>query len=53
LRSHIWCNAGRDPINTRSDIPQEDLARTKMISEDITIADQFNQIMDDYKKYLR
>ena len=44
-------NLGR--VISRSDIPQEDFARTKVISEDVTIADRLNQIMDDYKKYLR
>jgi len=44
-------NMGR--VISRSDIPQEDLARTKLISEDVTIADRLNQVMDDYKKYLR
>ena len=44
-------NMGR--VISRSDIAQEDLARTKMISEDVTIADRLNQVMDDYKKYLR
>jgi iron(III) transport system substrate-binding protein len=40
-------------VISRSDIPQEELARTKVISEDFTIADRLNPIMDDYKKYLR
>lgn len=44
-------NMGR--VISRSDIPQEELARTKVISEDFTIADRLNPIMDDYKKYLR
>jgi len=44
-------NLGR--VISRSDIPQDDLARTKMISEDVTIADRLNQVMDDYKKYMR
>lgn len=44
-------NLGR--VISRIDIPQDDLARTKMISEDVTIADRLNQVMDDYKKYLR
>ena len=46
--SRIW-----DRVISRSDIPQEDLARTKVISEDVTIADRLNQVMDDYKKYLQ
>ena len=44
-------NMGR--VISRSDIPQEELARMKVISEDVTIADRLNPIMDDYKKYLR
>jgi iron(III) transport system substrate-binding protein len=44
-------NLGR--VISRSDIPQEELARTKVISEDVTIADRLNQVIDDYKKYLR
>lgn len=40
-------------VISRSDIPQGELARTKVISEDFTIADRLNPIMDDYKKYLR
>lgn len=44
-------NTGR--VVSRSDILQEELARTKVISEDVTIADRLNQIADDYKKYLR
>jgi hypothetical protein len=40
-------------VVSRSDIPQEELARTKVISEDVTIGDRLNQIADDYKKYLR
>jgi len=43
-------NMGR--VISRGDIPQEDLARTKVISEDVTIADRLNQVMDDYKKYM-
>ena len=44
-------NLGR--VISRSDIPQEDFARTKVISEDVTIADRLNQVIDDYKKYMR
>jgi iron(III) transport system substrate-binding protein len=44
-------NMGR--VISRSDIPQEDIARTKVISEDVTIADRLNQVMDEYKKYVR
>jgi iron(III) transport system substrate-binding protein len=43
-------NLGR--VISRSDIPQDDLARTKMISEDVTIADRLNQLMEDYRKYM-
>jgi len=39
-------------VISRSDIPQEELARTKVISEHF-VADRLNPIMDDYKKYLR
>ena len=44
-------NTGR--VVSRSDIPQEEFARTKVISEDVTIADRLNQVIADYKKYLR
>ena len=44
-------NMGR--VISRSDIPQEEFSRMKVISEDVTIADRLNQVMDDYKKYLR
>lgn len=44
-------NMGR--VISRTDIPQEDLGRTKVIPEDVTIADRLNQVMDDYKKYMR
>jgi iron(III) transport system substrate-binding protein len=40
-------------VVSRSDISQEELSRTKVISEDVTIADRLNQVIDDYKKYLR
>ena len=40
-------------VISRSDIPQEELARTKVISQDFTIVDRLNPIMGDYKKYLR
>jgi iron(III) transport system substrate-binding protein len=40
-------------VISRSDIPQEELARMKLISEDVTIADRLNQVMDDYKKFMR
>lgn len=44
-------NMGR--VISRADIPQDAIASTKVISEDVTIADRLNQVMDDYKKYLR
>jgi len=44
-------NLGR--VISRSDIQQDDIVRTKMVSEDVTIADRLNQVMDDYKKYMR
>jgi iron(III) transport system substrate-binding protein len=44
-------NMGR--VISRTDIPQEEFARIKVISEDFTIADRVNQVIDDYKKYLR
>ena len=43
-------NMGR--VISRSDIPQEEFAHMKVISEDVTIADRLNQVMNDYKKYL-
>jgi len=44
-------NMGR--VISRTDIPQDDIVRTKMVSEDVTIADRLNQVMDDYTKYMR
>jgi iron(III) transport system substrate-binding protein len=44
-------NLGR--VISRSDIAQDDIVRTKMISEDVAIADRLNQVMEDYRKYLR
>jgi iron(III) transport system substrate-binding protein len=44
-------NLGR--VISRSDVPQEEFARMKIISEDVTVADRLNSVMDDYKKYLR
>ena len=44
-------NMGR--VISRSDIPQEELARMKVISEDPAIADRLNAVIDDYKKYLQ
>lgn len=44
-------NMGR--VISRSDIPQEELARLNIIAEDVAIADRLNPIIEDYKKYLR
>jgi len=44
-------NMGR--VISRSDIPQDELARLNIVAEDVTIADRLNPIIDDYKKYLR
>ena len=43
-------NLGR--VVSRTDIPQDELGRLKMVAEDISIADRINQVMDEYKKYL-
>jgi len=43
-------NLGR--VVSRTDIPQDDFARVKMIAEDVGIADRINQIMEEYKRYL-
>ena len=43
-------NLGR--VVSRTDIPQDEFARVKIIAEDGSIADRINQVMDDYKKYL-
>jgi iron(III) transport system substrate-binding protein len=39
-------------VISRSDIPQEELGRVKMIAEDVSIAERINQVMDEYNKYL-
>jgi iron(III) transport system substrate-binding protein len=39
-------------VISRSDIAQEEFAGVKVISEDFTIADRINQVIEDYKKYL-
>ena len=44
-------NMGR--VISRTDIPQDEFARMKIISEDFTIADRVNQVIEDYKLYLR
>ena len=44
-------NMGR--VISRSDIAQDEFARMKIISEDVTVADRLNAVMDDYKRYLR
>ncbi len=43
-------NMGR--VISRSDIPQEEFAGVKIISEDVTVADRLNAVIADYKKYL-
>jgi iron(III) transport system substrate-binding protein len=44
-------NLGR--VVSRTDIPQEEIAKSKLIAEDITLADRLAQITEDYKKYLQ
>jgi hypothetical protein len=44
-------NLGR--VISRSDIPQDDLGRSKMIADDITLADRLNPLMEEYKKYFQ
>ncbi len=44
-------NLGR--VVSRSDIPQDDLGRSKMIADDITLADRLNPLMEEYKKYFQ
>jgi len=39
-------------VISRTDIPQEELGRVKMIAEDISIAERMNQVVDEYNKYL-
>ena len=43
-------NLGR--VVSRTDIPQDELGRVKIIAEDISIAERINQVMEDYKRYL-
>jgi iron(III) transport system substrate-binding protein len=38
-------------VVSRTDIPQDEFARVKIIAEDASIADRINQVMDEYKKY--
>lgn len=42
-------NMGR--VISRSDIPQEDFARSKIVYDDPTIVDRLNNVIDDYKRY--
>jgi iron(III) transport system substrate-binding protein len=44
-------NLGR--VVSRTDIPQEDIVKSKLIAEDIALADRIGQITEDYKKYLQ
>jgi len=39
-------------VISRTDIPQEELGRVKMIAEDVSIAERINQVVDEYNKYL-
>jgi iron(III) transport system substrate-binding protein len=39
-------------VVSRTDIPQDEFARVKIVAEDVSIADRINQVMDEYKKYL-
>ncbi|MSP37305.1 MAG: extracellular solute-binding protein [Deltaproteobacteria bacterium] len=43
-------NMGR--VISRSDIPQEEFAKTKMIFDDPTIVDRLPSVIEDYKRYL-
>jgi iron(III) transport system substrate-binding protein len=43
-------NLGR--VVSRADIPQDDLARVKLVADDITLADRIQPLMEEYKKYL-
>jgi iron(III) transport system substrate-binding protein len=42
-------NMGR--VISRSDIPQEDFARAKIVFDDPTIVDRLSGVIEDYKKY--
>jgi iron(III) transport system substrate-binding protein len=44
-------NLGR--VISRADIPQEEFARIRLISEDVSIADRIKPVTEDYKKYLQ
>ena len=44
-------NMGR--VISRSDIPQEDFAKAKIVFDDPTIVDRLNSVIEDYKKYFR
>lgn len=44
-------NLGR--VVSRTDIPQGELDRIKIVAEDVSIADRIQQVMDEYKKYLQ
>ena len=44
-------NMGR--VISRSDIPQEDFAKAKIVFDDPTIIDRLNSVIEDYKKYFR
>ncbi len=44
-------NLGR--VVSRSDIPQEELGRFKMIADDITLVDRLNPLMEEYRKYFQ
>ena len=43
-------NMGR--VISRSDIPQEDFARAKIVPEEPAIADRLNSVIEEYKRYL-
>lgn len=37
---------------SRNDIPQEEIAKFKVVVEEIELADRMNEIVADYEKYL-
>jgi hypothetical protein len=43
-------NMGR--VVSRSDIPQEEFAKVRIVPEDPAIADRLNPVIEEYKKYL-
>jgi iron(III) transport system substrate-binding protein len=47
---HLMKKLGR--VISRTDIPQEELGRVKMVAEDVSIAERINQVVDEYNKYL-